>query len=245
MTAVFLLPLVLMFFRLDVLIRKFSLLPVVGMVAGVAVAISVAIVIAGTSEASIATVEVTERYTPVGDESGSTIGYRGVVTMAGSIPAGEVLLSGVQETSVGCSGPPCTSPVEAPPPPLEFHIEPGRSLDRRTVTYSIEFAEPATYVEMELAAGSEVQLYATDLPANVQPGEEAERITFSPGPFPPPRWSGTITLRNVPPDTPVTAVLRAEFPGDPGLVTYTGPAETFILGDYTREWTARSRGVLP
>ncbi|MDA3951057.1 MAG: O-antigen ligase [Spirochaeta sp.] len=244
-TAVLLLPLLLMFFRLDILVRTVPLLPIIGTLAVLALALTTAVVITEVNADAPPTVRILERFPPENDEITSSVPETGELTVTGETAGAPVQIRRNGRPLIACDDPPCTTEIAAPAPPVTLTTELGRSLDRYTVRYRIDYTAAARSMTFSIRTNAPVQLYAADLPADLPPGDTAAEFTFRPGPFPPRRLSGTIVLRDAPPDLRVTTRVQARFPGT-GVDIVTLPEERPVtpLG-HSSEWTIRSeRSIL-
>jgi hypothetical protein len=244
-TAVLLLPLVLMFFRLDILVQKIPVLPIAGMIAGVVTAIAVATAIHTLGETDASFVRIQERYPREMDDMPGSVPEEGILTLTGVIGSGEIQVRRDNETLLRCEAPPCSVVLPAGPPPVQLQVETGRALDRHTIAYEVTFLEPASAVNVILLADSPVQLYAATLPGQIPPGDTGRSIEFRPGPFPPAGISETVVLRNVPERSRITLLVRARFGGVRSEIRYTGTADNLVISEYSREWTVRSERDLP
>jgi|GEM_PF-1809153 len=243
-TAAFLLPPVLMFFRLDILVRKFPVLPVFGMVAGVVLAIAAAAVINTVTSVSDSTVRVLAQFPEDPSAMTGSIPEDGLITVIGIIDDGEVQVSYNDRSVLRCTTPPCSTTVPTETPPLRLSVQTGRALDRYTIRYSVKYSTPAVAVDIAVHTDHPVQLYAAAMPADVPPGDTVSHILFQPGPFPPKTHSGTVVLRDVPEGTRVTVEIHARFSGNRADVVYTGQPDHFVRSDFTQEWTIRSERTL-
>ena len=212
-TAVLLLPLLLMFFRLDILVRSIPLLPIIGTLAVLALALTSAVVITEVNADTPPRVRVVETFPPELNDDPSSVPEIGEIAITGETGGLPVQVRRNERTLIACDAPPCTTEFAAPPPPVELTTEIGRSLDRYTVRYRIEYTAAARSMVLTLRTSDPVQLYAADLPGDLPPGDTAAEFVFRPGPFPPRQLSGTIVLRDVPAEIRVTTRVRARFSG--------------------------------
>lgn len=242
--TVLLLPLMLMLFRLDILVRRVPIVPLVVMVSAVAAAISMAVTIEAFSQPASGSVRILERYPP--DET----------MIDGSIPdTGELLISGQMgaipfefvrdgEAVLRCEEPPCSAIVPAPPPPVTVDAVIGGALDRVTVEYSVTFRRPPRSVTISIRTGVEVQLYASDLPTETSIGDTVSDFAIRPGPYPPPTVRGTVVLRNVPPETRLTLAAEATFSGRSGTISTAADTPTPSVSSHREMWTVRTERTI-
>lgn len=239
-TAVLVMPLMLMFFRLDILVTRIPLLPIMGMISLTAVAVSVAVVITEIGTPVPPAVVVLERYPEPGDALVESVPESGEILVTGTDGDAEVTLLRQGERLLQCTSLPCSTTVPAGAPPVSVIFEVEEALDRYAINYEITFLRPARRIEFSLRTDTPVQLYATDLPGNVFPGDTAGEFVFTPGPYPPPIVSGTIVLRDVDLPNRIIASVDARFVGE-DLITSrdrSGPSAT--IRSHRTEWTVQA-----
>lgn len=246
-TAIMILPLALMFFRLDILVTPVPLLPLMGMVATVAIAISSAVIVDSITEGPEATVGIQTVYPAPGAIENVSVPETGEVEIVGQWPEGALtaIIDDARGQTFRCETPPCANQVVAPAPPVTVRTTIGRALDRYTLSYSIEFRRPSRAFTLTVRGEEDIQLYATDLPASVQTGAVADEFTFHPGPYPPSTVTGTIVFRGVPEESRITTRVDARFAGTPVELVHTKPEVVPTLSEYTVRWSVLSQQVAP
>lgn len=243
-TAILVFPLVLMFFRLDILVTFIPLLPIVGMVATIGIAISTAFLVDDITSGPPPTVRVREVYPPPDGSDLSSVPETGEITIVGQWPEGIVTTILSDGTEIRCPTPPCTETVVARPPPVTLATSVADALDRYTVSYEVEFRQPAQAMDLTIRSETEIQLYATDLPASVQIGATGKEFVFTPGPFPPSNVAGTIVFRGVTTPSRLRTRVHAKFENDIARVAHDLPQIPLELRRSVAEWTIRTERVL-
>ncbi len=239
-----LLPLLLMFFRLEALTPRLPLLPVMGMLALVTLALVTATIIVDARQPDVIAVraEVTR-----GDRDTSPeMSLAGPVRLTGPItvrlPSGEL---------IQCSGVPCTREVSPTPSPLDVQIERRTALDRHTLVVRVHSTRPADSLAFEIRSSEPVQLYASSLPSEEAIGSTAQRFRVRPGPFPPAEVTARFVLRrpqDAPRDAAVTvsvATIATYSDGDTATLEVQPPDQPLRLAGMTERWTDTRRVEIP
>ncbi len=208
-TAVMLLPILLMFFRLDTITPRTPLLPILAMVATVGFSVVTASLIVQVRDPEPRELFVVERYTRDSAEREVTPGPTGPGTIAGPVT---VRTADSRETR--CDSLPCSESATIPDPPLRLEVERSQALDRHTVRWTVTFHELADTVQVSIESSGPVQLYATDLPVHQPVGSRGNRFTFDTGPMPPETVEGSTVLRSDAVNNAVTVTVSARFPGE-------------------------------
>lgn len=261
-TAVFLLPILLMVFRLAALTPRIPLLPIMVLASLLALAFVAAAVIVDTRDLEPIPVAVVETVRP---DPGNPTGIAEVVVTAttslGAPPerAFSVALDDEESGVVACSTLPCVGERAIGPAPVTLSTALEQNLDRYTLTADLAFQRPARRLEFRVTASAPVQLYAADLPA-VQPiGATGESFRFLPGPYPPSDTSIRLILRRSSAGTsgePIDIRIEAQATVDPerpprlryGQARNTGEssaAPPLNVVRAERRWVVTAREVIP
>ena len=210
--AIFLYPVLLMFFRLDILTRELPLLAVTTMVSIVGVALIAATIITVSLEATELNVSIRESYTQL--DTGE------VVLSASNVLPGSVTFAVNNETTLLCERMPCTRDVPRRPTPFEISIERSRLLDRTGIAWRVDFAAPPRSMQIRIDSDRDIQLYASDIPSRINPvGAGARRFLLVPGLYPPDPASGEIVVRTDGAPTRITITVAAEFEQERAVVS--------------------------
>ena len=197
-TAVLLLPLLLMFFRLEALTPRVPLLVVLVMVSTIGLALVAATIISELQQARTIPVVIRETYPDSAAVAPSGAPDTGEVTMIGangeSAPVA-VVLTAAGQAIAQCDNLPCTRQIVAPAPPATLSGAVSTALDRYTLDWAVAFSEPIDRFRLHIQTDVPVQLYASDLPSEQPLGSTGQQFTVVPGPFPPERWRSTVVLR--------------------------------------------------
>ena len=243
-TAVLLLPLLLMFFRLEALTPRLPLLPVMGMLALVTLALVTATIIVDARQPDV--IAVRAEVTRGDGDTSPEMSLAGPVRLTGPItvrlPSGEL---------IQCSGVPCTREVSPTPSPLDVQIERRTALDRHTLVVRVHSTRPADSLAFEIRSSEPVQLYASSLPSEEAIGSTAQRFRVRPGPFPPAEVTARFVLRrpqDAPPDAAVTvsvATIATYSDGDTATLEVQPPDQPLRLAGMTERWTDTRRVEIP
>ena len=243
-TAIMLLPALLMLFRLDTLTPRLPLVPFMTMFAVVGVALVVATLVNAAGEADLYHLRVTSRFPGDAAVLLEDIPREGMLevistTEAGQPPEPLVIRPGDSE-GVICQRLPCQGVIApAPPPPVALETGVRRALDRHTLTWGVTTTRNAGTVRIRLETDRPVQLYAADATMEQPLGSRGTRFTVETGPDPPDSFGGSVVLRADALPVRVTATVIARFPG---AAVPTGPQVAAV--DHREEWTIRSRQLL-
>ncbi len=228
-TAVFLFPVLLMFFRLEILTPEVPILVVTTMLSLVGVAVIVATIVTGALESPTARLEVRETYPE---------GQSGEVSISSSIALGDefvVMPQGMDE--IRCDGSPCERPIEATAVPFSIEIERSSLLDRDAIRWRVDFEREARSMQIRIDTDSDVQLYASDIPSLINPiGTTARQFLLFPGPYPPPTSTGEFVVRASGAETRLVITVSAEFWRD-GTRASSETAQIEII-DHAARWSA-------
>jgi hypothetical protein len=242
--VVLIMPLMLMFFRLDILVTRIPLLPILGMVSLTATAIAVAVIITRLGAPVSPAIVISETYPEPGGALVESVPESGEIRVSGTVGSDGVSLLRRGERVVQCDTLPCGAIVPAGIPPVAVSFEVGEALDRYTISYEITFRRPARGMEFSLRTNTSAQLYATDLPGNAFPGDTAGEFVFTPGPYPPPVVTGTIVLRNVELPNRVIAGVTARFAGEDLVPARDRIAPETTIRSHRAEWTVQAERQL-
>jgi hypothetical protein len=229
LTAIFVFPILLMFFRLDIITPQLPLLVVVAMLATVGLALISATMITVAAQPREVRITVEERR--VADSSPevvitSDVAFDGIVSV--SLPDGEIL---------SCDRSPCVRERSGRDAPFSLQLSRSSLLDRDAIDWRIEVADRgARTYQIRIDADQEIQLYASDVPSQLNPvGSTARRFLLTPGPYPPDPYTGSVVVRGG--ETPVRVVVTvtAEFPGTG--VDILGSSDRVSLDSYAVYWS--------
>ncbi|MFO8042741.1 MAG: hypothetical protein R6U25_06045 [Alkalispirochaeta sp.] len=188
-TAIMILPLLLMFFRLEALTPRLPLLPIMVMISLIGLALVSATIIVDAQEITVAEVSVTARVP-------SSAGSGGQLTINSDLsPVAPVTLRIPNGTTISCETLPCTRSFVPEATPLRFSADQSTALDRTSIEWTVEYAAMAEELQLLVESNAPVQLYATSLPTVQAIGSTARRFEIRPGPYPPDTVSGRIILR--------------------------------------------------
>ncbi|MEX2442332.1 MAG: hypothetical protein WD492_01915 [Alkalispirochaeta sp.] len=188
-TAVMVLPLLLMFFRLEALTPRIPLLPIMVMVSVVGLALVSATIIEDARGVTVSDLSVTA-HVP------SSSGAGGQLTVNADLsPASPVAIRLPTGTTISCTTIPCTRAFAPGAAPVRFTVNQSTALDRTSIDWTVEYAVHAEELQMLIESEAPIQLYASSLPTVQTIGTTARRFEIRPGPFPPETVSGTIILR--------------------------------------------------
>lgn len=213
-TAVLLLPLVLMFFRLDALSPELPLHVVVTMVATAVLAVVVATVVAEVREGEPTAVVVRESYEVT--VTGTAVGTVAIAVEDGDVRTDPVGVSASGGVVVSCDILPCEQSVAAPDAPVSIEVTMRRVLDRTVIGWRLLFDTRPELIDLSIASDTPVQLYASDVPAQQDFGASAETFRFPLGRLPPREVTGEVVL------TTVGEVEMQDIAVE-ALATWTGP----------------------
>lgn len=230
-TAIFVYPILLMFFRLEILTREIPLLVVTTMLSLVGLAIIIATVITTSKDAATLRVTLRESYT--GPDTGE-------VTLASSsqlVNPIEVELPG--DSAILCDQAPCTREVPDRIVPFEITIERSQLLDRTGISWSVAFDEAARSMQVRVDSDRDVQLYASDIPSRINAvGSTARRFLLLPGLYPPNPVGGEVVVRTDGQPTRLTVTVSAEFEQEGVLLRSEG--QEVILVSHVATWSESS-----
>jgi len=242
--VVLIMPLMLMFFRLDILVTRLPLLPILGMISLTATAVAVAVIITALGAPVSPEIVIAERYPEPGGALVESVPESGEIRVSGTVGDEGVSLLRRGTRLVACDTLPCGTIVPAGAPPMTITFEVGEALDRYTVSYEITFHRPPRGMELSLRTNTPAQLYATDLPGSAFPGDTAGEFVFTPGPYPPPVVAGTIVLRDVELPTRVIAGVTARFVGEGLVPARDEVAPVATIRSHRTEWTVQAERQL-
>lgn len=240
-TAVILLPILLMFFRLDSIVSGVPLVPVFAMAATVGLALTVASLIVMVRNPDPREVLLLDQFPAepaLLQESVPETGERVVTSGTGPLDQ-EVTLHIPGESLLVCPSLPCIRDIPAPAPPFTLDLDHSLVLDRHTIAWDIRYPDNAETVRIVLESDRPVQLYATDRATEQPTGSRGTRFVFVTGPEPPDHISGRVVLRSDTPGTRVTIRVTSRFPG---YAAVTDP--DFRLTHLGRTWTIRETALL-
>lgn len=233
-TAIILLPALLMLFRLDSLTPRIPLVPIMTMFATVGVALVAAFVIHILQAEPRSQVSLLQRYiVSDGTLIHGTIHLRDVMDEGNSRPYSIHI---PQYGTVTCSFLPCTAdfsftPEFDNPPLLSGIVEITSVLDRYTVSWTVTALQELEDIQIRFTLPTEVQLYASDVPTRQPMGHQGTVFHLDNGPAPPREFGGSIVFRTpVTPelvDTHITARVHQS-------TTEISPAPDVLL--HTEEW---------
>lgn len=233
-TAIILLPSLLMLFRLDSLTPRIPLVPIMTMFATVGVALVAAFVINILEAEPRSQVTLYQRYIV---DSGNLIhGTVGVSDATAGGTSRPYALHIPQYGTVTCSVLPCYddfsfTPEVDDPPLLSGRVEITSVLDRHTISWTVTALQELEDVQIRFTLPNEVQLYASDVPTRQPMGHQGTVFQLDNGPAPPREFGGSIVFRTpVTPelvDTHITARVHQS-------TTEISPAPDVLL--HTEEW---------
>lgn len=248
-TAIMLLPILLMFFRLDAITPSVPLVALIAMIATVGLALVTATVIVQARRPDPYHLTYVERYTTDFDATGQHLGWSGERTVSAEDlrAEGPVILRtgdgapGVPEDarrpvddarSVFCETLPCVHPVDPPDAPVSLEVTTTRILDRHTLRWEVSYRKPAETVEILIQANREVQLYATDFPTVEPVGSRGRVFTLDTGPYPPERLAGTLVIRSDHTPVQIRMLVHSSFP----IRAVAVDEAEFLVVAARREW---------
>lgn len=213
-TAIMLLPLLLMFLRLDSIASRTPLLPIFAMVATVGLALVAATLITEVRNPGPYALFLREEFST--DETvrsaGDLIQGERMVTAGGAQIADSVTARISGDQILLCDPIPCTQQVSASTIPFSLDLRESRLLDRFTIEWRVEFFEPAESVLVYIESDDVVQLYAADSPMQEPIGSRGTRFVVDTGPLPPREIGGTLVLRSEGAENRVRARVTSSFP---------------------------------
>ncbi|HKK47584.1 MAG TPA: hypothetical protein VJ932_00710, partial [Alkalispirochaeta sp.] len=200
LTAVMLLPLLLMFFRLEALTPRLPLVPIMVMLSLIGLALVSATIIVDLRSASTVDLSITARVPATADAGGE-------LTVNANLPlTSPVTVQLPSRATISCETIPCTRTFDPEEPPVRLDVEQSSALDRTSFRWSVEYTSPAEELQLLIESDTPIQLYASTLPAVQAIGTTSRRFEIRPGPFPPNTSAGTIILRHPSPQEEPTAV---------------------------------------
>jgi hypothetical protein len=240
-TAIILLPALLMLFRLDSLTPRIPLVPIMTMFATVGVALVAAFIINLRQGEPRNELLLHHHYIV---NAGAPVHGRMYLTGSADADAGQpyrVTIPGYQTMS--CTTLPCHIEFSPPPgadqqPVLDGRVEITSAMDRHTISWAIKAAVPLKDAQIRFTLPREVQLYASDIPARQPPGHRGTVFHLDNGPLPPKEFGGTIVFRapEAPAlvDTYITAQVQQS-----SAVVFPTPDEILV----TEEWSLTIGGA--
>lgn len=226
--AIFLYPVLLMFFRLDILTREIPLLVVTSMVSLVGLALIAASIITATLEPTEVPVHIRESY--AGLDTGEML-------LSASTPLSDtVRLTLPDDTTILCDRIPCSRDIPPRAIPFDIRIDRSRILDRTGIVWRVDFDGSPRSMQIRIDSNRDVQLYASDIPSRINPvGSSARRFLLVPGLFPPDPVAGEIVVRTDGEPTRLTITVAAEFEQAP--VAVVGDRYETRLMSYVATWS--------
>ncbi|MFW5827478.1 MAG: hypothetical protein ACOCU4_05280 [Alkalispirochaeta sp.] len=239
-TAVMLLPLLLMFFRLEALTPRLPLVPIMVMVSLIGLALVSATIIVDVRSASATDLSITARVP-------ASTGAGGELTINAEIPpANPVTIRLPTGVTVSCETLPCTRAFVPEKTPMRFDVEQSTALDRTSLRWSVDYESSAEELQLLVESDAPIQLYASSLPTVQAIGTTSRRFEIRPGPYPPDTVTGTLILRRSDPQEEPTAVtIRAvsTFDGtdNTSVADGTEGSDTIRIVSYLTRWTLTQR----
>ncbi|TVR73885.1 MAG: hypothetical protein EA427_01680 [Spirochaetaceae bacterium] len=240
-TAVMLLPILLMFFRLDSIASNTPLLPIFAMIATIGLALTTASLIVQARNPEPYEVFIRDHFPPGGAILENRVpesGEREVITEAGPVTR-DIPIHIPGEGLLLCPGTPCRRELSATLPPFSLELERSLLLDRHTISWRINYREQAEAIRLVLESDHPVQLYATDTPTEQPTGSRGTLFEFRAGPYPPEELSGSVVLRSTVPFSRVTIRATSRFPGFAAT-----PERDINVTHLGRIWTIRDTAIL-
>ncbi|MFW5694898.1 MAG: hypothetical protein ACOCYB_07000 [Alkalispirochaeta sp.] len=239
-TAVMLLPLLLMFFRLEALTPRLPLLPIMVMVSVIGLALVSATIIVDFRAGTAADLSIAAQV-PASSGTGGRLTIH-----ADTTPVHPVTLRLPTGDTVSCDSLPCTRAFVPEATPKRFTVDQSTALDRTSIQWSIEYTSPAEELRLLVESNTPIQLYASSLPTVQAIGTTARRFEIHPGPYPPDSVSGTIILRRTasqeePTALTIRAVSSFDQHRDASVVDGTEPDLNARISSYHTRWTLSER----
>jgi hypothetical protein len=204
-TAVMILPLLLMFFRLEALTPRLPLLPIMVMFSVIGLALVSATIIVDARRAAVSDLSVAARVP-------SSSGAGGQLTVSTDLPPeNPVTIRLPDGTRISCDEIPCTRDFAPQTPPVQFTVNRTMALDRVSIAWTVQYTASAHELHLLVESDAPTQLYASSLPTVQAIGTTARRFEIQPGPYPPSDVSGRIILRRIGTgqEEPTTVTIRA------------------------------------
>lgn len=210
-SAILVLPLLLMFFRLESLTPRFPLLTVLITVAVASFALITARIIVDFRAGPTPEVAVREFYPdPAATDARATPPQSGVIELSGRTQ-GSVAIRSSQGERIVCAEVPCASELTVQSVPVAMDVSVIPALDRNRILWRVTTEIPARSVRVVITTDQPVQLYASDIPSQEPLGSRGTRFALLPGTYPPQSIAHEAVLRTEAPATAITITVMTTF----------------------------------
>lgn len=204
LTALFVLPLLLLFFRIDSLTPRLPLAGALSVAALAFVAVFAAQAIVTLSEPNPLRVRIVERHPSDGIGDASVV----IERISGG-PARDVRIRDDRLGTIFCDRLPCARAIPAAPPPFTVATDPTQALDRYRLGVVLQFASAADAIEVRLVSRQAYTVLTSSIPLRGGIASSRQVVELAPGPEPPDTVAFELRLESVP--TELRLELRAEY----------------------------------
>lgn len=204
LTALFVLPLLLLFFRIDSLTPRLPLAGALSVAALAFIAVFVAQAIVTLGEPNPLHVRIVERHPSDGIGDASVI----IERISGG-PARDVQIENDRLGTIFCDRLPCARAIPAQPAPFTVATDPTQALDRYRLGVVLQFASSADALDVRLVSRQAYTVLTSSIPLRGGIATARQVVELDPGPEPPDTVTFELRLDSVPSE--LRLELRAEY----------------------------------